>query len=164
MPTRSSSKSAPPPLPTHADPAESQPRPRRVWLTNGCIRTTVTLVIFAAYFAWTWPWYFHHDAPAAPELPETEAEVTHVGAEGVLRAPPLPGVPKGLQTKWAQYSPWHPVDEYRAPPTGCNITQVSYPSLVVARGEEGWGAHVRVPRRRCSWHTPSWSCEQDAGM
>ncbi|EIW52336.1 acid phosphatase [Trametes versicolor FP-101664 SS1] len=125
MPTRSSSKSAPPPLPTHADPAESEPRPRRAWLTNGCIRTTVTLVIFAAYFAWTWPWYFHHDAPAAPELPEADGEATHVGAEGVLRAPPLPGVPKGLQTKWAQYSPWHPVDEYRAPPAGCNITQVN---------------------------------------
>ncbi|KAI0671267.1 acid phosphatase [Trametes maxima] len=110
----------------------SPSRPHREWVTKGCIRTTVTLVIFAAYFAWTWPWYLHH-GDSDSKLPETSWDTApsgqqpqlEVGVEGVLRAPPLPGVPKSLQTKWAQYSPWHAVDKYRAPPAGCNITQVS---------------------------------------
>ncbi|KAI0629941.1 acid phosphatase [Trametes polyzona] len=147
---RSSSKSASPPLPTVAAYAATssdatQPlngtRPRRTWLTNGCIRTTVTLLVFAAYFAWTWPWYIHGGKPSEPELPQGNwalgtspsypayghapqvgAEYD-VGAEGVLRAPPL-GVPKSLRTKWGQYSPWRALDKYHGPPAGCNITQV----------------------------------------
>ncbi|KAI0642835.1 acid phosphatase [Trametes meyenii] len=102
----------------------SPSRPHREWVTKGCIRTTVTLVIFAAYFAWTWPWYLHH-GDSDSKLPQTGWGSEAVGVEGVLRAPPLPGVPKSLQTKWAQYSPWHALDKYRAPPAGCNITQVN---------------------------------------
>ncbi|KAL7279575.1 hypothetical protein ACG7TL_005975 [Trametes sanguinea] len=128
----------PPTLPTVATHAtEAHPtRPRREWVTTGCIRTTVTLVVLAAYFAWTWPWYFKQGSPSDTELPQGEWSVgvpprayqqsqleLEVGTEGIVRAPPL-GVPKSLQTKWAQYSPWHPLDEYRAPPAGCNITQV----------------------------------------
>ncbi|KAI0369447.1 acid phosphatase [Pilatotrama ljubarskyi] len=140
MPFARSSSSTKTPLPTVAtqsDPLNGS-RPRRAWTTTGCIRTTVTLVVLAAYFAWTWPWYFRHDAPADPDLPQAawgspaslpvqqahanaEADLT---AEGVLRAPPL-GVPESLQTKWGQYSPWHALDKYRAPPAGCNITQVN---------------------------------------
>ncbi|KAI9070321.1 acid phosphatase [Trametes sanguinea] len=118
-----SSKSLPtlPTVAAHA--AEPQPpRPRREWVTTGCIRTTVTLVVLAAYFAWTWPWYLKQGSPSDIELPQGEWNID-VGTDGVVRAPPL-GVPKSLQTKWAQYSPWHPLDKYRAPPAGCNITQV----------------------------------------
>ncbi|KAI0326207.1 acid phosphatase [Cubamyces sp. BRFM 1775] len=154
-----SSKNAPPTLPTVAAHAAvsadaSYPlngsRPRRTWITNGCIRTTVTLVIFAAYFAWTWPWYFKHVIPPETDLPQAswsvgvpqDGQTTHelgleLGTEGVLRAPPL-GVPKSLQTKWGQYSPWHALDKYRPPPAACNITQVNilqrhgarYPNLL----------------------------------
>ncbi|KAI9065943.1 acid phosphatase [Trametes sanguinea] len=129
-----SSKSLPtlPTVAAHA--AEPQPpRPRREGVTTGCIRTTVTLVVLAAYFAWTWPWYLKQGSPSDTELPQGEWNLgvpehqsqagLDVGTDGVVRAPPL-GVPKSLQTKWAQYSPWHPLDKYRAPPAGCNITQV----------------------------------------
>ncbi|KAI0823286.1 acid phosphatase [Trametes gibbosa] len=139
---RTSSKGPPPTLPTATTPDAAQPlngtRPRRAWLTNGCIRITVTLLILAAYFAWARPWQAHRDAPTEPELPQglwdlARAEYKHVqvqahpedvDAEGVLRAPPL-GVPRSLTTKWAQYSPWHAMDKYRGPPAGCNITQVN---------------------------------------
>ena len=91
----------------------------RSCVTTGCIRTTVTLLVFAAYVAWTWPWYLEHWSDAA-----------RTGGEGLgldterHHAPPL-GVPKSLQRKWAQYSPWRPLEEYSAPPAGCEINQVS---------------------------------------
>ncbi|CDO72281.1 hypothetical protein BN946_scf184970.g133 [Trametes cinnabarina] len=133
-----SSKNAPPTLPTvaaHVAATADHSRPRREWVTTGCIRTTVTFVVLAAYFAWTWPWYLKQGLPS--DLLQTEWSVgvaqeirlpshsgLEVGAEGVVRAPPL-GIPKSLQTKWAQYSPWHALDKYHAPPAGCNITQVN---------------------------------------
>ncbi|KAH9849480.1 acid phosphatase [Lenzites betulinus] len=136
---RTPSKGPPPTLPTATTPDDAQPlngsRPRRTWLTNGCIRTTVTLLVLAAYFSWARPWKSHHDTPAEPELPQGlwdlprptyggDVHPEDVTAEGVLRAPPL-GVPRSLTNKWAQYSPWHALDKYRDPPAGCNITQVN---------------------------------------
>ncbi|KAI0693629.1 acid phosphatase [Cerioporus squamosus] len=117
--TRSSSKSLPE-LPTTAastSPDGNTGRTRRSCVTNNCIRTTVTLLVFAAYFAWAWPWYREHWADATRELELELGPERH-------RAPPL-GVPKSLQTKWAQYSPWHPLDDYSAPPAGCEINQVN---------------------------------------
>ncbi|KAI0350156.1 phosphoglycerate mutase-like protein [Trametes cingulata] len=135
----SSSKTSLPTVVTQTDPRP----PQRARITTGCIRATVTFVILAAYFAWTWPWYFRHDAPADSDLPQaawtSPTRPAYPGAqeapaeleaglsahpEGVVRAPPL-GVPESLQTKWGQYSPWHALDKYRAPPAGCNITQVN---------------------------------------
>ncbi|RDX44136.1 acid phosphatase [Lentinus brumalis] len=117
--TRSSSKSLPA-LPTTTVPPTSDDnttRTRRSWVTNNCIRTTVTLLVFAAYVAWTWPWHLEHWKDATGERQAGLGPERH-------RAPPL-GVPKSLQTKWAQYSPWHPIDDYSAPPAGCEINQVN---------------------------------------
>ncbi len=122
--TRSSSKSLPA-LPTTTVPPTSDDnirRTRRSWVTNNCIRTTVTLIVLAAYVAWTWPWHLEHWADATREREVGLGPERH-------RAPPL-GVPKSLQTKWAQYSPWHPIDDYSAPPAGCEINQVSFHRLV----------------------------------
>ena len=40
--------------------AESNTRRRTCAVTNGCIRTTVTLLVFGAYLVWTWPWHREH--------------------------------------------------------------------------------------------------------
>ncbi|RPD56732.1 acid phosphatase [Lentinus tigrinus ALCF2SS1-7] len=123
--TRPSSKSLPA-LPTaaiHAStssdavPIDHTGTTRRSCVTNNCIRTTVTLLVFAAYVAWTWPWHLEHWADATRGRLALDTETAR------HRTPPL-GVPKALQTSWAQYSPWHPLDEYSAPPAGCEINQV----------------------------------------
>ena len=133
--TRSSSKSLPPLGPVAAAHAStssdasleysSGEGTRRSCVTNNCIRTTVSLFVFAAYIAWTWPWYLEHGADdiglGRVGHDPLDSDLT---AEGVIRAPPL-GVPESLQTKWAQYSPWHPLQDYAAPPAGCEINQVS---------------------------------------
>ena len=160
--TRSSSKSLPP-LPVAAAHAStssdasleysSGEGTRRSCVTNNCIRTTVSLFVFAAYIAWTWPWYLEHGADdiglgrAGHDPLDSDLTV-----EGVIRAPPL-GVPESLQTKWAQYSPWHPLQDYAAPPAGCEITQVSC-SILSNFGRRWWKAwrscahnallHVRI--------------------
>ncbi|CAL1711253.1 unnamed protein product [Somion occarium] len=38
--------------------------------------------------------------------------------------PPL-GIPKKIQKHWGQYAPWFPVEKYKRPPKGCEITQVN---------------------------------------
>ncbi|PIL34832.1 hypothetical protein GSI_02619 [Ganoderma sinense ZZ0214-1] len=47
--------------------AASTRRPRAC-VTNGCIRTTVTLLVFGAYLVWTWPWHRAHGFEDIPWL------------------------------------------------------------------------------------------------
>ena len=89
-------------------------------MTNNCIRTSVTLLVFAAYAIW-W-WYFGKNTGHGSL--QDDVGGVEVGTEDIVRAPPL-GVPKSMQTKWAMYSPWHALAVYEPPPKGCNITQVS---------------------------------------
>ncbi|KAI0738844.1 histidine phosphatase superfamily [Daedaleopsis nitida] len=119
---------------------------RRSWATTGCIRATVTILVFMAYIAWTLPWYLEHGLDDVGKLlaagrgggPVT-GEVGRgqsIGTEGIVRAPPL-GIPKSLQTKWAQYSPWHPLSAYTAPPARCNVTQASSLSSMIRLQRHG---------------------------
>ncbi|KAH9919169.1 acid phosphatase [Epithele typhae] len=105
-------------------------REQHGWLTNGCIRTTITVAAFGLYAIW---WCYYGAAPSAPEAGHDDANASVTTGEGartwwgtpagVIKAPPL-GVPKAIQTKWAMYSPWHALQTYEPPPAGCNITQV----------------------------------------
>lgn len=48
-----------------------------------------------------------------------------IGKHAYRPTTPTLGVPKDVQHKWAQYSPYHAEGEYHAPPKGCVIDQVS---------------------------------------
>ncbi|KAM5541215.1 hypothetical protein V8D89_005144 [Ganoderma adspersum] len=151
----SSSSAAHPPHTSsnNGDPADnpgSSTRRRMCAVTNGCIRTTVTLLVFGAYLVWTWPWHREHgfeDIPWIGGGNRGSEAVADVDVGGVLHAPKL-GVPEAIQTKWGQYAPYRAMGKYVGPPEGCRVTQVNilqrhgarYPNL--KEGEE-YAAAVR---------------------
>ncbi|KAM5541217.1 hypothetical protein V8D89_005146 [Ganoderma adspersum] len=123
-------------------------RRRSCAVTNGCIRTTVTLFVFGAYLVWTWPWHREHGFEDIPWLghgrrggnrssearaPALEAEVAVGGeVEGALSAPEL-GVPEEIQAKWGQYAPYRAMGTYVGAPEGCIVTQVSRDCVLLQR-------------------------------
>ncbi|KAM5541219.1 hypothetical protein V8D89_005148 [Ganoderma adspersum] len=146
--------------------AATRTRSRSCAVTNGCIRTTVTLLVFGAYLVWTWPWHHEHgfedipwiggggrdrsseaQAPAPAPASGTGTEVAVGGeVEGVLRAPEL-GVPEEIQAEWGQYAPYRAMGTYVVAPEGCIVTQLQrhgarYPNL--KEGEQYAGAVKRL--------------------
>ncbi|KAM5541221.1 hypothetical protein V8D89_005150 [Ganoderma adspersum] len=130
--------------------ATTRTRSRSCAVTNGCIRTTVTLLVFGAYLVWTWSWHCEHGFEDIPWIigghrsSSAQASGTGAGAgtgaevavggevEGALRAPEL-GVPEEIQAKWGQYAPYRAMGTYVGPPEGCTVTQVSSRSCLLQR-------------------------------
>ena len=152
--------------------ATTATRRRTCAVTNGCIRTTVTLLVFGAYLVWTWPWHREHGFEGVPWVGgrgrprDRGSSVMWMGTgigmgvgvgmsvevegDGILRAPEL-GVPEEIQMKWGQYAPYRAMGRYVGTPEGCRVTQVSSLSLVSSFGPSGV---LQVPSaarwRRCS--------------
>ena len=143
-----SASAALPPYDNPAADAPSSPSTARARITNGCIRTTVTLLVFGAYLLWTWPWHREHGFEGLPwrssasvSAVQVQAEEVGVGVEvgaevgvgvgvdvgtdGEEAQRPRLGVPAGVQAKWGQYAPYRAMGAYGGAPGGCRVTQVS---------------------------------------
>ena len=153
-------------------------------MTNGCIRTTVTLLVFGAYLVWTWPWHREHGFEDIPWIggrgrprdrsssgmgmgTEMETGTMGMGVEGILRAPEL-GVPEEIQARWGQYAPYRAMGRYVGPPEGCRVTQVSSRScLVLARLECCRAVEVLQPAAfstGCAAYRASGWCRHACGV
>lgn len=84
-------------------------------------------------------------------IPECLRSLIPEPAEYISSGSPELGLPKKIQRRWGQYSPYYPAGEYVPPPVGCTIDQVN----IVCRFTHAHPIHADM---RCFFvASPTWS-------
>lgn len=86
--------------------------------------------------------FHHHTAPGSASVSAGSSgdgdsvDVVDVDVDVDNAGLPRLGVSRTMLSKWAQYAPWIPADEYIAPPVDCVISQVRRRLLQFHRASE----------------------------